>query len=79
MTCQDVIQELSDYLDAEVDAATLRKIERHLRACEDCKLIVNQTKMAIELFCDSQPVELPTEVRGRLHEALRRKMQESLK
>ena len=79
MTCQDLIRELSDYLDGAVDASTLGQIEHHLAACEDCKLIVNQTKMAIERFCDSQPVELPTEVRARLHEALRRKMQESLR
>lgn len=78
MTCQDVIRELSDYLDGEAETPTLEQIEHHLAACEDCKLIVNQTKMAIELFCDSQPVELPMEVRDRLHEALRRKMQESL-
>ena len=78
MNCQDVIRELSDYLDGGVDAATLEQIEHHLAACEECKLIVDQTKMAIELFCDSQPVELPTEVRARLHEALRQKMQESL-
>jgi len=79
LKCRDLIRELSDYLDGGVDAATLGHIEHHLAACEDCKLIVNQTKMAIELFCDSQPVELPTEVRARLHEALRQKMQESLR
>lgn len=74
MNCKGVIREISDYIDGELDAATMQDLEKHLDDCEDCKMVVNQTKLTVEIFCDSQEVELPADVRSRLHEALRRKM-----
>lgn len=74
MNCQDVIRELSNFIDGEVDGALKREIERHFEDCEECKLVVNQTKQTIDIFCGCEPVELPREVRARLHEGLRRKL-----
>lgn len=77
MNCDDVIQELSNFLDGELSAAAAEDLESHLEECSECKLVVNQTKKTIELFCDSQPVELPKEVRSRLHDALQKKLGKS--
>lgn len=77
MNCEEVIHELSDYIDGELGAALHRELESHLHECSDCKLVVDQTKKTIEIFCDSEPIELPTEVRSRLHDALRRKFKEA--
>jgi len=77
LNCENVIHELSDFIDGELDAALKQELESHLRNCEDCRLVVDQTKKTIELFCDSEPVELPAEVRARLHDALRRKFKEA--
>ena len=77
MNCEDVIHELSDFIDGDLDAAMKREIESHLDGCKECKLVVNQTKKTIEIFCDSEPVELPGDVRSRLHEAVRRKLKEA--
>lgn len=74
MNCKGVIRELSNYLDGELEPVVLEELKRHLEQCEDCQLVVDQTKKTVEIFCDSEPVELPTDVRSRLHEALRRKM-----
>lgn len=74
MNCKGVIRELSNYLDGELEPVVLKELKRHLEQCEDCQLVVDQTKKTVEIFCDSEPVELPTDVRSRLHEALRRKM-----
>ncbi len=76
MNCKGVIREISNYIDGDLDAAMKQELERHLDHCEDCAMVVNQTKMTVEIFCDSQPVELPTDVRSRLHEALQRKLRE---
>jgi hypothetical protein len=38
---------------------------------------VDQTKMTIKVFCDCEPVELPGDLRNRLHEGLRRKLREA--
>ena len=77
MNCEGVIHELSDFIDGELDTASKQELESHLKECSDCKLVVDQTKKTIELFCDSEPVELPGEVRNRLHETLRRKLKEA--
>jgi anti-sigma factor RsiW len=70
------MRELSNYLDGEVDASFKRELESHLEECSDCKLVIDQTKLTIDLFCDSQLVELPAKVKSRLHDALRRKFAE---
>ena len=74
MNCKGVIRELSNYLDGELEPTLQQELKRHLEQCEDCQLVVDQTKKTVQIFCDSEPVELPADVRSRLHEALRRKI-----
>ncbi len=76
MNCKGVILEISNYIDGELDLPVKQELERHLEDCEDCKMVVDQTKLTVEIFCDSKPVELPADVKSRLHDALHRKLQE---
>jgi predicted anti-sigma-YlaC factor YlaD len=73
LNCKSVISELSNYLDGELEMVVKQELEQHLEDCEECKLAVDQTKLTVDIFCDSEPVELPPDVQTRLHEALRRK------
>ena len=77
MNCDDVIHELSNFIDGDLDRALKLELENHLKDCADCRLVVDQTKKTIEIFCDSEPIELPAEARTRLHEALRRNLKEA--
>jgi anti-sigma factor RsiW len=74
LNCNRVIREISDYIDGELDLPVRQELERHLEHCEDCRMVVDQTRLTVEIFCDSKPVELPADVKSRLHEALRRKL-----
>ena len=76
MNCKGVILEISNYVDGELDLSVKQDLERHLGECIDCKMVVDQTKLTVEVFCDSMPVELPADVKSRLHDALRRKLHE---
>jgi anti-sigma factor RsiW len=76
LNCKGVILELSNYLDGELEKAVKRELEQHLEHCEECKMVVDQTKQTVNIFCDSEPVELPADVKSRLHDALRRKISE---
>ena len=78
MNCKGVIRELSNYIDGDLDLAMKQELERHLGHCVDCTMIVDQTKKTVEIFCDSEPVALPSDVHTRLHKALHRKMNEKL-
>jgi len=76
LNCKGVILEISNYIDGELELSLKQELERHLKHCEDCKMVVDQTRLTVEIFCDSKPVELPSDVKSRLHEALHRKLQE---
>jgi anti-sigma factor RsiW len=73
LNCKGVIHELSNYIDGDLDSVVKQELERHLEHCEDCTMVVDQTRKSIEMLCDSQPVSLPDDVRSRLHSALHRK------
>jgi anti-sigma factor RsiW len=77
LNCTSVIHEISSYIDGELEAAVRIELEEHLRECEGCAIIVRQTQLTVQIFCDDRPVELPREVRSRLHETLKRKLHKS--
>ena len=74
LTCKDFLSELSDYLDATIDAELRAKLERHITECPNCWVIADTTKKTIQVYKCSQPVEIPTDLRTRLMKALERKM-----
>jgi anti-sigma factor RsiW len=76
LNCGAVIRELSAYLDGELDASVRAELERHLEHCEDCRIVVDTTRLTIRITCDSQPVPLPAEVHDRLHAALAKRLRQ---
>jgi anti-sigma factor RsiW len=76
LNCKGVIREISNYIDGDLDLAVRQELERHLEHCEDCKMVVDQTKLTVSVFCNSKPVELSGDVKSRLHDALQRKLRE---
>jgi len=75
LNCRSIIREISDYLDGEIELSEKQELERHLEDCIDCKMVVDQTRLTVDVFCDSKPVELPADVKFRLHDALHRRLQ----
>jgi len=76
LNCQGVIREISDYIDGELVLSVRQELERHLEHCEECKTVVDQTRLTEDRFCHSKPIDLPGDVKSRLHDALRRKLHE---
>jgi len=70
VTCKDFLKELTDYLDATIDASTRAELEDHLAWCHNCYVICNTTKKTIEIYRDSQLYELPDDLRTRLQVAI---------
>jgi anti-sigma factor RsiW len=73
LNCKGVIRELSNYIDGDLDPVLKHELERHLEHCEDCTMIVDQTKKSIKILCDSKPIKLSADVRSRLHAAVQQK------
>jgi anti-sigma factor RsiW len=76
LNCKGVILEVSNYLDGDLELSVRQELERHLEHCGECKMVVDQTRLTVNIFCDSKPIELPLDVKSRLHDALRRKLKE---
>lgn len=70
MNCKKVILELTNYLDGVMDSTIRIDLEQHLSRCKDCRLVIDTTRKTIQIFCNSEPVPLPEDVRTRLHTAL---------
>jgi predicted anti-sigma-YlaC factor YlaD len=50
LACQkEVLQRLTDLLDAELDASLRSRIEIHLRDCEDCRSVLEQLRVIVSL------------------------------
>jgi hypothetical protein len=74
LNCRRTLLEVSNYIDGDLDAALKQELEQHLKDCPECAIFVVQTILTVEIFCDSQPVDLPQDVRARLHETLKRRI-----
>ena len=74
MVCKVVIRRLFEFLDCELAPDLARELERHLERCEDCNIVVDTTRKTIEIYCNTEPLPLPEDVRARLDRALAEKL-----
>ena len=74
MACEGNGRLLQGYFDGELDLIRTVEFEEHLKTCPDCVVLVQQTRLTINLYYDSDLVDYPVEIRARLHETLRRKI-----
>jgi anti-sigma factor RsiW len=79
LNCNGVIRRVSSYIDGQLEATVVEEIELHLKQCRDCTILVQQTRLTVRLYYDSDLVDFPVEVEARLHETLRRKIREQRK
>ena len=66
ISCEDVLRELSNYIDLEVGEELRQQIEEHLRACHNCTVLVSTTRKTLSLVADSNILELPGDISQRL-------------
>ena len=74
LTCGQVLERLSEYLDGDVNGALRLQIEEHLRGCEGCarfggEFAATVRALRAHLLAD---VHIPARVQEQLHDALAR-------
>ena len=74
LTCKEFLQELSDYLDENVDAEIRAKLERHITECPNCWVVCDTTKRTIRIYKGMEPQLIPPEIESRLMSALEKKV-----
>jgi anti-sigma factor RsiW len=75
--CDDFLKELTDYLDGTITDSLRMELDEHLHWCHECHVVMNTTKMTIEIYRDNQLYDLPEPLRNRLHEAILSKCKDS--
>ncbi len=74
LTCKEFVQELSQYLDEDIDAELRRKLETHVNNCPNCFVIFDTTKRTIQVYKGMEPQTMPNEVHDRLMAALEKRL-----
>ena len=72
MQCNELIEQLSEYLDPDARAQLCREIEQHLTHCHDCRLYVDSVKKTIVIAQSSSAPPIPLVVSDQLQAALTR-------
>lgn len=70
ITCEDVLREVSNYLDSEVTDDLRHKIELHIGNCHNCTVLVSSLQETVNLVSSTGILELPRGVSLRLRERL---------
>jgi RNA polymerase sigma-70 factor, ECF subfamily len=69
--CKEVLEQISDYVDAETRAELCRQIEEHLARCSRCKVHVDTLKKTIMIVhIPNGPSEAPVRVSAMLAKTL---------
>jgi len=70
MTCHDVIDVLSDYLDQVLTPEVAADLERHLAGCEPCRAYLATYRRTRALGARAACLEMPDEMKTRLRQFL---------
>ncbi len=75
--CNEVLEQLADYLDENARTELCRAIEEHLKHCHDCQIEVDTVKKTIVLYQADRDVTTPIAISDRLQALLARAYRET--
>ena len=54
ISCEHVIQEISNYIDGEITPELRARIEEHVRGCKHCAAVLDGTTNTLRLIADGR-------------------------
>jgi len=70
ITCQEVWQELTNYMEGDVTAELREQIAEHLRGCAHCTAVYDGSRNVVQLLGSGKTFELPGGFSRRLYDRL---------
>ena len=70
MTCEELLQYLSDYIDQNLDEELTAAAQEHLATCHNCRVVLDTTKQTIFLFREQGKRTIPAARRQHLFNQL---------
>ena len=77
MDCNEVLEQLAEYLDDDAREELCRAINAHLTRCRDCRLEVDTVKKTIVLYQVDREIPLPASVFSGLESAMAKEYRKS--
>jgi anti-sigma factor RsiW len=71
LSCQELVELVTDYLEGALSAADLQRFERHTAGCADCTRYLEQMRVTIRLTGTLTPDDLAPEAEEALLDAFR--------
>ena len=72
VSCHEVLEKLSSFIDCEVDQGLRAEIEAHLSMCHRCTVLHDSVRKVIIIAADERTFEIPAGYSERLHAVLDR-------
>jgi hypothetical protein len=76
LDCKHVWEQISEYIDHQLEPSVLADMENHLENCEVCSAVLDSTRNVLVLTADYRTFELPLGFSERLHRRLEAAMKE---
>lgn len=70
ITCEELLQYLSDYIDNNLDEELTAAAQHHLATCTNCRVVLDTTQETITLFREQGQRTIPARRRERLFDQL---------
>lgn len=74
VSCEHVLNELSNFIDDDIDPALKKEIENHLKTCRRCSLLHDTLRKVLIVVGDERAFEIPLGYSERLHAFLDRQI-----
>ena len=74
ISCDQVLAELSKFLDDEAAVSLRRDLEAHLADCRTCRVLYDSTLKTLRIVIDSRSFDLPEGMSERMIEAIMKKV-----
>lgn len=70
--CKKIMECLSDYMDGEASEQLCKMVEKHIEECEECKCMVENIKITIEMLRALPEEEIPEDIEKSVLERLKK-------
>jgi len=74
VTCEQVWQEISNYLENDLDPSRRTALEGHFQTCPKCASVLAGTRNIVQLYGDQRLFQVPLGFGGRLQDRLAKEM-----
>ena len=76
LSCDEILLELSKYLDDEAAASVRRDVEAHIAGCRTCRVLYDSTRKTLTILTDSRSFELPESLSDRMIRSIMERVQD---